>query len=144
MKTQTLRILVVDDHHDTVEACQRILVRHGHRVTTAESFDEAISLAKLERFELLLCDIGMPDHDGFDLLLKLKTLYPVRAIALSGYGMPDDVERVAKAGFDSFLLKPVDFVRLQAAIANVATAIEIDRNRDEQVPQPLAAVHSPV
>jgi CheY-like chemotaxis protein len=123
MGTQTgtpLHILVVDDHHDTVTALGRLLMRDGHRVTPAESCDEAVAVAKSLPFDIVLCDIGMPGKDGFALLKELRTLYPLRAVALTGYGMPEEISRIMDAGFDAHLLKPVELSRLRALLDSLA------------------------
>jgi CheY-like chemotaxis protein len=111
-----LHILIVDDHHDTVTAVRRLLMRDGQRVTPAESCDEAVAAAKAVRFDVVLADIGMPEKDGFALLKELRALYPLRAVALTGYGMPEEVSRIMAAGFDAHLLKPIEFSCLRAVL----------------------------
>jgi CheY-like chemotaxis protein len=139
----TLRILLVDDDHDTVEVFQRILMQDGHDVTTAEGFDDALTLAQFERFDVLFCDLGLPEHDGYELLAKVKSRYPIRAIAMTGDGMPDDVKRAAEAGFDDFLLKPVDIQRLRSVLEGLAVQIELDGKREKQAPMPSGKYPSP-
>jgi CheY-like chemotaxis protein len=123
-----LRILLVDDHHGTLEVLNRLLTRDGHHVRTAESLAAALAGARAERFDVLLTDIGMPDGDGCNLLAEIRALYPVWAIAVTAYGIPGDVKRIMAAGFDQFLLNPVDLADLRAAVAVVAPLI-----RDEQI-----------
>src|SRR5258708_34586914 len=114
--TRSFRILVVDDHPDTVAILDRILTKDGHAVKTAENYYEAMILAQGERFDVLVTDIGLPEHDGCELLTEIRTHYPIRAIALSGYGMADDVRRMVEAGFDECLLKPSGLERLRSAV----------------------------
>jgi CheY-like chemotaxis protein len=124
-----LQILLVDDHHDTIKALDLLLTRDGHHVRTAEDSAVALASARGERFDVLLTDIGMPDGDGgCDLLSEIRALYPVWAIALTAYGMPDDFKRIMASGFDQFLLKPVELADVRAALAVVAPLI-----RDEQI-----------
>jgi CheY-like chemotaxis protein len=74
--SKRLHILLVDDHHDTVRALDRLLRMEGHCVTPAESCDEAIAAARALRFDVLLSDIGMPEKDGFALLKELRAPLP--------------------------------------------------------------------
>ena len=119
--TSSLRILVVEDHHDTAQILTKLLGMAGHSVTPAETFADALAAAKAERFDLLLCDIGLSDGDGCDLIAEVSAMYPVKAIALTGYGMPAEVRRVREAGFDGFLLKPIALEELHETIQAVAT-----------------------
>src|SRR4051812_36070393 len=100
------RVLVVDDHRDTTALLSRLLTLNGHRVTPAHSCNEALAAAQQAEFDLYLLDVGLPDGDGCDLLRQLLAQRTVPAIALTGYGMPDDHERVKAAGFDHMLVKP--------------------------------------
>jgi two-component system CheB/CheR fusion protein len=114
-----LRILVVDDHVDTAQMLTRLLSRSGYVVRYATGFDSAITAARTERFDLLLCDIGLPDGDGCDLLGQVLALYPVKAIAVTGYGLPNEIDKFKTAGFHAILMKPYDFDRIGEAIAKV-------------------------
>jgi len=71
-----------------------------------------LHLAKSETFDLLLCDIGLPDGDGCDLMRELHALYKLEGVAVTGYGMAHDVERCLGAGFNSHVLKPISFDKL--------------------------------
>jgi CheY-like chemotaxis protein len=130
---QPLRILIVDDNHDTTKVFKRLLSGEGHRVTTAESFEDAIASARAERFDVLLCDIGLPERDGYAVLTEVRSLYPIRAIAITGHAIPEDMKRVTDAGFDEYLLKPIDFDRLRVRLATLASETEFNRNRDRQI-----------
>jgi CheY-like chemotaxis protein len=119
--SKRLHILLVDDHHDTVRALDRLLTMEGHCVTPAESCDEAIAAARALRFDVLLSDIGMPEKDGFALLKELRALYPVPAVAITGYGRRHEVHQMIEAGFDAHVLKPVEAARLRAVLNTVTT-----------------------
>ena len=112
----TLRILLVDDHEDTARVMSRLLRNAGFEVTTAGSVGEALRTADAAEFDLLLSDLGLPDGSGHDLLRGLKTRRPIRAIALSGFGMDEDVQRSREAGFDRHLTKPASLDVLEATI----------------------------
>ncbi len=119
--TSALRILLVEDNADTLRVMARLLSRKGHQVTAADGVAEAIKAAQRGQFDLLVSDLGLPDGTGIDLIRKLKEsgLQPGAAIALSGYGMDDDVRRSEDAGFVEHLIKPLDFATLDEAIRRV-------------------------
>ena len=118
-----LRILLVDDHDETIDVLNRMLARDGHRVRTPEGYAAALASARAERFDVLLTDARRSDGDGCALLAEIRALYPIWAIALTAYGMPGDFKRIMASGFDQFLLKPVDLADLRAALGVVAPLI---------------------
>jgi PAS domain S-box-containing protein len=114
------RILFVDDHEDTGRVNQILLERRGYRVALAQSFTEAATLAHAEEFDLLISDIGLPDRSGHDVMRELHEINPtIRGIALSGFGMEEDISRSMAAGFDEHLTKPVTFSKLLAVIEHL-------------------------
>jgi CheY-like chemotaxis protein len=113
------RILVVDDHGDTLRSMQLLLRRLGYEVLAAENMTDALQIAEEHPFDILLSDIGLPDGSGLELLKRLRQMRNVPALALSGFGMDEDVERSRDAGFSDHLTKPVSIDRLQAAIAQL-------------------------
>ena len=80
---------------------------------------DALRIAEEEHFDILLSDIGLPDGSGLELLKRIRERRDVPALALSGFGMDEDVERSRNAGFFDHLTKPVSIDRLQAAIAEL-------------------------
>ena len=103
-----LRILLVDDHVDSVRPMQLFLEAIGYQVTTAESVAAALRTATQEKFDLLVSDIGLPDGSGEDLIRQLRDKgHKIPGIALSGYGMEQDIARSRAAGFQVHLTKPV-------------------------------------
>ena len=117
-----LHILLVEDHEDTAAALADLLRLIGHEVTVAGSVAAALAAAGdgQGRIDLVVSDLGLPDGSGQDLMRELARLYGLRGIALSGYGMEDDVRRSHGAGFLRHLTKPVDLQMLKAAIRQVA------------------------
>jgi signal transduction histidine kinase len=102
------RILLVDDHADSVRPMQLFLEATGYQVTTADSVATALRAAAQEDFDLLVSDIGLPDGSGEDLIRQLQdTGRNLQSIALSGYGTEQDVARSRAAGFQLHLTKPV-------------------------------------
>jgi signal transduction histidine kinase/ActR/RegA family two-component response regulator len=115
----SLRILLVDDHADTLNTLARLLSRRGHVVATAASCADALALAARDRFELLISDIGLPDRSGLELVAELHQLQQVPAIALSGYGMEADLANSRSAGFSRHVTKPVNFAALEETIREI-------------------------
>src|SRR4051812_32510133 len=117
---RNLRILMVDDHEDTSRAMKRLLERLGYEVHTKHTVREAYDAANASRYDLLISDIGLPDGRGVDLIRQLRqNANPIRALALSGFGMDEDIRRSKEAGFQDHLTKPVSFSRLQEVIAEL-------------------------
>jgi signal transduction histidine kinase/CheY-like chemotaxis protein len=110
------RVLVVDDHVDTCTGMKMMLERRGYRVTLAHTADQAVEKAGLTEFDLVISDIGLPDRSGYELMQELSTTKGLRGIALSGFGMENDVSRARAAGFSEHLTKPINFDRLDEAI----------------------------
>lgn len=69
--------------------------------------------------DAVISDLGLPDGTGFELIGKLRELYGLRGVALSGYGMDEDLRRSSEAGFSAHLTKPVDFAQLEQALADL-------------------------
>jgi signal transduction histidine kinase/ActR/RegA family two-component response regulator len=113
------RVLVVDDHRDTCIGMKMMLERRGYQITLAHSADQAVEKAGQETFDLLISDIGLPDRSGYELMQELRASKGLRGIALSGFGMEDDVKRAHEAGFSKHLTKPINFERLEEAIRNL-------------------------
>jgi PAS domain S-box-containing protein len=110
------KILLVEDHEDTARQLERLLNRSGHEVVTAASLADARKRAQEANFDLVLSDLGLPDGTGYDLMRELSERYSIPGIALSGYGMEDDVRASLEAGFLKHLTKPVSWAELRAAI----------------------------
>jgi CheY-like chemotaxis protein len=111
-----LSVLVVDDHPDTVEVFQRLLKMAGFDPHGVRTCADALAAAERQRFDLVVCDLGLSDGDGCDLFRQLRQKYNLRGIVYSGYGGPEDVERSRAAGFTCHLLKPAQFPDLLAAM----------------------------
>jgi CheY-like chemotaxis protein len=112
-------ILVVEDHEDTRRVLSRALRRRGFAVAVADTVESACRQFASQPADLIICDIGLPDGTGWDVLNRLREAGPVRAIAVSGYGTKLDVEKSQAAGFAAHILKPVDFSGLEATVARV-------------------------
>ncbi|HEX4961840.1 MAG TPA: PAS domain S-box protein [Thermoanaerobaculia bacterium] len=123
---RSLHVLLVEDHEDTAEAMADLLRLLGHEVTVAGSVAAALAAAGAvhdgasRRLDLVVSDLGLPDGSGHDLMRQLAERHALRGIALSGYGMEEDVHRSHEAGFLRHLTKPVDLQALKAAIQQAA------------------------
>jgi CheY-like chemotaxis protein len=107
----------VEDHSVTAEVLQRILTGRGHRVTTASTASAALRLVESEDFDLLICDIGLPDASGLDVVRAARERAPgIAAIAVTGFGMEEDIAASKAAGFDAHLTKPINIQTLETAI----------------------------
>ncbi|MEY2489060.1 MAG: hypothetical protein QOC70_1002 [Verrucomicrobiota bacterium] len=113
------RVLVVDDHFDTCTGMKMMLERRGYRVTVAHTADQAVERTRHEEFDLVISDIGLPDRSGYELMQELSATKGLRGIALSGFGMENDVTRARAAGFSEHLTKPINFDRLEESIQNL-------------------------
>ena len=114
-----LRILVVEDHQNTREVLTRLLTKRGHTVKTADCVQAAFDVAAEHEFDLIISDLGLPDGSGLDLMPELKSRYGLKGIAVSGYGMEEDLEKSRNAGFSAHLIKPVDFQQLEATVSRI-------------------------
>jgi len=111
------RILLVEDHRPTSEALVRLLTRRNYQVVAAASLEEARTAAGRGTFDLLISDIGLPDGNGYDLMTELRSRHGVAGIALTGYGMQQDISRSHAAGFVAHLTKPIGVQALESALA---------------------------
>jgi DNA-binding response OmpR family regulator len=109
------RILFVDDDEETAKTMALVLEEAGYDVSVADSVASALKLAE-QPPDVLVSDIGLPDGSGLDIIRALRARQPVPGIALSGYGMDDDVARSLEAGFERHLVKPVELSKLVQAI----------------------------
>jgi PAS domain S-box-containing protein len=118
-----LRILLVEDHEDTRYVFQAMLSQKGHSVKCAATGEAALALASSEAFDLVISDLGLPDFSGTELMTILQERYSLRGVALSGYGMEEDIRRSKSAGFAYHLTKPVDPAKIDQLLANLTREI---------------------
>ena len=111
-----VKLLLVEDHADTARALVRLLESRGYEVASVATVASALQAVDHEEFELVLCDLGLPDGTGLDFIEKLRQKRDTPAVALTGFGMQQDVERAQQAGFDAHLTKPVNIQKLEATI----------------------------
>ncbi len=129
---QPMRILLVEDHEDTNRSLTNLLRRRGYHVQSALTFQSALELSAKDKFDVLISDLGLPDGSGIDLIQKLASKPPL-GIALTGFGMEQDIRRSREVGFQHHLVKPIDLNKLDALIQESAGAAPA-------VPHPLAGL----
>jgi CheY-like chemotaxis protein len=119
-----LRLLVIDDEPDSRRTIAAILEQYGAIVTAAASAKEGLTLSARQSFDVLLCDIAMPEQDGYSLIRRIRSLPDEKshtpAVALTAYGRPSEREIALAEGFDEYLKKPVEPEDLIAMVADVA------------------------
>jgi PAS domain S-box-containing protein len=107
----SLRVLVVDDNIDAADSTAMLLSLDGFEAHSVHSAKEALDAFASLKPDVVLLDIGLPEMDGYDVARRLREMAPDESptiVALTGYGQPADRDRAASAGFDEFLVKPVE------------------------------------
>jgi PAS domain S-box-containing protein len=113
------RIVIVEDSRDSREMLRYLLEHAGHEVHEAGDGPRGLQAILELRPDIALVDLGLPGLDGYEVARKVRADEAgraVRLVALTGYGLPDDLRRSEDAGFDAHLVKPVDPARLAAVI----------------------------
>jgi two-component system CheB/CheR fusion protein len=121
------RVLIIEDDADVAAGLKAALEIDAHDVTLARSGSEALALARNDRPDVVLCDIGLPEMNGYDVARAFRADAALRStflVALSGYAQAEDIKRAHAAGFDEHLAKPPTIDRIKrifAACARPAT-----------------------
>jgi PAS domain S-box-containing protein len=118
-----LRVLVVDDEPDARQLLRRVLADSQAEVAVASSSAEALAVIGAFRPEVIVCDIGMPEQDGYDLIHRVRAnpaTKDIPAAALTAFARPEDRKRSLMAGFQTHVAKPVDPAELKAVVASLA------------------------
>lgn len=123
-----LRVLIVDDNHDSAATLAMLVRLWGCEVATAYNGREALQLAVERSPQVVLLDLGLPGMDGFEVIRHVQEIEPlrnVRVVALTGYGGEDDRRRTAEAGFHHHFVKPTDPQELRTLLTDVMRAITL-------------------
>jgi signal transduction histidine kinase/CheY-like chemotaxis protein len=128
---ESKRVLLIEDNRDAAQTMRLLLQHYGFEVEIAYTGPEGVSVAQSWGPDVVICDIGLPDLDGFGVARALRSNAVTREaflIAQSGYGQAEDIRKGLDAGFDLHLIKPVDFSRLEEALQTAPrnTRIPID------------------
>jgi two-component system CheB/CheR fusion protein len=118
-QTENPRILVIEDNIDVAESLSDALEMEGYQTVVAHDGPSGIEKARSFHPEAILCDIGLPEMDGYEVARRMRadeSLQGVFLIALSGYARPQDVEAAIQAGFDEHVRKPADLHELEEVL----------------------------
>ncbi|HJQ70670.1 MAG TPA: ATP-binding protein [Blastocatellia bacterium] len=120
-----LRLVIVDDQHDTLEMLKASLADWGASVACAATARDALKMVIETLPHVLVSDLGLPEEDGYELIRKVRELAPelgglVPAIALTAYARAEDRRQALEAGFQIHMTKPVEPVELAVVIAGLA------------------------
>ena len=112
-------VLVVEDNEKNLKLVRDLLSYHGFRILAAATGTDGIALAREHQPALVLMDIQLPDMDGVAALAALRAspaTAALRVVALPAFAMPDDRDRLLSAGFDGYLVKPIDVREFPAQV----------------------------
>ncbi|MCK6550183.1 response regulator [Myxococcota bacterium] len=116
----TRRILVIEDMADAADSLRDALEYGGHQVEVAYDGRAGIDKAREFHPDVVLCDIGLPGMDGYEVARALRSeaeLSGVHLVAITGYALPEDQRRAVEAGFERHLVKPPSLYALEALLA---------------------------
>jgi PAS domain S-box-containing protein len=113
------RILLVEDSDDALKIISRLLRLKGHTVAAANSVAAASEAVLTHDFDVLVSDLGLPDGSGHDVIRIVRERSSIPAIALSGFGMEEDLRHTRESGFVAHLIKPIDIQQLEGTIQAV-------------------------
>jgi len=114
---------VVDDNSDAAESLEVLLSLSGHVVRVAHDGEAAIEIARREKLDVVLLDIGLPGMDGYEVARRLRADHPEPTpvlVALTGYGREEDRRRAREAGIEHHVVKPIDHPTLQRLLASIS------------------------
>jgi PAS domain S-box-containing protein len=114
------RVLIIEDIKDVADILKLLLEEEGHDIKVANDGTAGIAMAKEFQPDVILCDIGLPGMDGYQIAKTLrsdKELQNTLLISLTGYARPEDVKRSQEAGFHFQLAKPIDLDKLRQSLA---------------------------
>lgn len=121
------RVLIIEDNVDAAQSLQEVLELLGHEVAVAHDGQEGLAKGREFRPDLVLCDIGLPGLNGYEVARAFRAddaLRDVHLIALSGYARPEDLQRAAEAGFERHLAKPPSLEKLEGVLGQVSRSRE--------------------
>lgn len=119
-----LRVFVVENHADTREFLTFMLEELGHTVIGVDTMCRALRDMPAANCDVLISDIGLPDGDGWQLLVRLDLPKSVYAIAMSGFGMTSDRLRSKAVGYRHHLVKPMGLEQLESILKDAAAELE--------------------
>ena len=128
-----LRICVIDDVKDAAEMMSKLLETLGHEVIAAYDGEQGLELILAAPPDVVFLDIGLPGMNGYEVaetIVQNLPNQPIKLVALTGYGQPEDRQRALNAGFHDHLVKPVSFANLQTCLGNIVSNKKIAEIKD--------------
>ncbi len=107
----TAKILIIEDNDDNLQLMSYLLAAWDHSPILAQTGDDGIQTARREKPDLILCDILLPDQDGYELVKDIKNdpaLRQTPIVAVTALAMVGDKEKTLRAGFDGYIPKPIN------------------------------------
>jgi CheY-like chemotaxis protein len=136
------RILLIEDNHDANDVLTMLLEHEGHVVTSCFDGPSGLRAGLSQAYEFVLCDIGLPGMDGYQLVSALRAALPAPLpcfIATTGYSQADEPERAGQAGFDHYLVKPISMAALTRIIGANWTPLRTPPSREPAAPPATTA-----
>lgn len=121
-RIRSFRMVIIEDNLLAARSTQMLLNELGHQTEIAHNGIQAIALIEQFRPEVVLCDLGLPGIDGYEVARRLRhrSDFPgLHLISTSGCGQEEDKQRALAAGFDAHLVKPIDFLELQRLLSEL-------------------------
>jgi PAS domain S-box-containing protein len=115
------RVLIIEDNRDAADSLREVLQFGGHSVEVAYNGPDGLDRARGFKPEIVLCDIGLPGMDGYEVARAFRADQALKGaflVALSGYALPDDLQRAQEAGFEKHLAKPSSLEKLEELLAD--------------------------
>jgi two-component system CheB/CheR fusion protein len=125
------RVLIIEDNIDAADSLSEALEFGEHEVTVAYNGPEGLERARELKPEVVLCDIGLPGMDGYEVARAFRADAALRGtylVALSGYALPEDLQRASEAGFDRHLAKPPSLEKLEELLASLPASARAGHN----------------
>jgi CheY-like chemotaxis protein len=120
-------ILLVDDDDEGLQVVASVLRQYGAVIATARNADEAMAELARQAPRVILCDIGLPHVDGYELLRRVRQVSSVPAIALTAFARDEDSRKALEAGFVAYLAKPAEPAHIVATCARVLGGVAASR-----------------
>jgi two-component system CheB/CheR fusion protein len=116
------RVLIIEDNVDAATSLREVLELDSHQVAVAHDGPTGLAMASTFHPEVVLCDIGLPGMNGYDVARAFRAdeaLKRTFLVALSGYALPEDLQHAAEAGFERHLAKPLGMQALQDLLSSL-------------------------
>lgn len=144
MNTVT-RIIIIEDNAANLELMSYLLQKHGYSILSATEGSVGLNLIQNSIPDLIICDIQLPDVDGFEIIKTLKSMDPpfnqIPIIAITSYAMVGDKEKILKAGSDGYISKPIEPSAFVSQIEDYLPTTKQLRNKISPIPSSIAGSH---